>query len=103
MALARLTGLPCPDDGSFGTLLRRIGLGSGSVRVALTKERRFLITGALLSSARRRAGQYASGFTEHRLPMLELALVVAHGLDRFRVGVGQRFGDLLGGQSVVAR
>ena len=35
--------------------------------------------------------------------MLELALVVAHGLDRFRVGAGERFGDLLGRERVVTR
>jgi hypothetical protein len=35
--------------------------------------------------------------------MLELALVVAHGLDRFRVSIGDRFGDLLGRELVVAR
>ena len=35
--------------------------------------------------------------------MLELALVVAHGLDRLRVGAGERLGDLLGRQLVVAR
>jgi hypothetical protein len=52
---------------------------------------------------RRRARTQTCRFIQHRLATLELAFVVAHGLDRLRVGAGERFGDLLGRESVVAR
>jgi hypothetical protein len=80
-----------------------IGNALLSIRIAFTEERGFLFMRAFFSGTRLRARKHARGFIQHRLAMLELALVVAHGLDRFRVGAGERFGDLLGRESVLAR
>jgi hypothetical protein len=51
----------------------------------------FLFVQAFLSGTRPRGWKHACGFIQRRLATLELALVVAHGLDRFRVGAGERF------------
>ena len=76
--------------------------GSLAIRVALTKERGFPFVRAFLSGTRPRGRQHASGFIQHRLATVDL-FVVANRLDRFRVSAGERFGDLLGRESVVAR
>jgi hypothetical protein len=77
--------------------------GSLAIRVALTEERGFPFVRAFFSGTRPRGRQHASGFIQHRLATVELLFVVANRLDRFRVSAGERFGDLLGRESVVAR
>src|SRR4051794_13115402 len=56
-----------------------------------------------LALARVGAGKHACGLPQHLLAVAEPALVVAHLLDRLRVGAFERRGDVGGREIVVAR
>jgi hypothetical protein len=70
--------------------------GPRAIRESFTNERVLLFAGANLCGARRRCLKGPRRLLADLLAMCELALIVAHGFDRFRVGVDQAFGDLLG-------
>jgi hypothetical protein len=55
----------------------------------------FLVARALFSRAWLRVRKHACRLIQDRLAVSELALVVAHGLDRFCVSAGELLGDLL--------
>ena len=81
---------------------REAGTGVLSIRESFTDERFLLVAGAVLSGTRRRRREGARDFCSHFVAILVAPFVLAHGLDRLCVGLGQRSHDLLGREGVVA-
>ena len=75
---------------------RKAGTGLFSIRESFTDEPGLLFAGAVLSGTRRRRRKGARDLCSHFVAILVAPFVVAHGLDRLCVGLGQRLHDLLG-------